>query len=971
MSIEQGTHDDHGAGEFAGFGPFRLFPTARRLERDGLMVELGGRALDILIELVRQEGRVIGKTELMLTIWGNTTVVEGVVRTHVCSLRKALGDGVSGARYITSVAGRGYCFVAPVVRGAIDWTAPPGKSGIQISRTVRKVGLPPPLARMAGRQENVRAISAQLLEHRFVSIVGAAGIGKTTIAVSIVHTLLDHFEGAVYFIELGSMTDPTLVVATVASTLGIPVHTKETLLNMQAFLQDKRVLLVLDNCEHVANEAARLAEHLFVHAAGVHLLTTSREALRVEGERVHRLGPLATPADHAGISPDAVQTFPAVQVFLERGAASGWSGELTDENAPIVAQICRRLDGVALALELTASFLGECGLKGTAAMLDDRLRLLWQHGRRTAHPRQQTLHALISWSYDRLLERERMVLRRLSIFVGTFSIDAAETVVPDAGDSGASLLEILNDLVSKSLLSSAVEDGSIVYRLLETTRVYALERLAEGTEFEQVSFRHASFFAERLEQAGAEEGADSHSRQAVSLGNVRAALEWSFSQSSGHPIGARLAGAAAPMLLALGLVTECHQWCRRALDGIGPPNAGTIVELRLQEVLGHTALYVKGPDDEVRAALTRGLELARALGGGDQEIRLLASLSIFLIMAGDYKTGLEIAREGEHVSGLGTAGKIMVHYMLSIALMACGHPAQGQSHAEEFLSLATRFGKLPTMAFEHTVLLQTLARSLWLQGKPDQALKLVRRNLTEVVNVTEPAEKCMRLAYSAQIYAWCGEWGEAEGLLDVLADHIERYSLVSHRGMAMALRGELLVKTGQPEEGCNLLRAADSEFKRTGNTSLDTTLASALAEGLAAVGAIDEALRLIGEAVELTQRRGGTWDQPDLLRLQGCFLASRSPPDTRAADETLRSAVELARHQGALAWELRAATALARERLRRGGTADDLSELAAIYAKFTEGFKTPDLQEARALLEQPVLRRTPRKRANRPSFQRR
>jgi DNA-binding winged helix-turn-helix (wHTH) protein len=251
MSTERGKDGDRGPGDVATFGPFRLFPAARRLEKDGVPVELGGRALDVLIALVNQAGRVVGRADLMSTIWPDITVVEGVLRTHVYNLRKALGDGVRGVRYVTSVAGRGYCFVAPVVRGASAATTPAAPNAWKLAHR-----LPPRLARMAGRDDAVRTLATQLAEHRFVTVLGAAGIGKTTVAVAVGHALLDDFGDAVRFIDLGSLTDPAVVAATVASALGLPMQTDEALESLQAFLQDKRVLLVLDNCEHAAAQVS-------------------------------------------------------------------------------------------------------------------------------------------------------------------------------------------------------------------------------------------------------------------------------------------------------------------------------------------------------------------------------------------------------------------------------------------------------------------------------------------------------------------------------------------------------------------------------------------------------------------------------------------------------------------------------------------------------------------------------------------
>jgi predicted ATPase len=927
--------------EFAAFGPFRLFPATRRLERDEKPVEIGDRALDVLIELVTRAGQVVSKTELMASVWGNTTVVEGALRTHVYNLRRTLGDGVGGARYVTSVAGRGYCFVAPVIRAEVEAASSGVLSALKFAH-----GLPPRLARMAGRDEAVQTLTARLLAHRFVTILGAAGIGKTTVAVALAHALLDHFDDAVRFVELGALTDPSLVAATVASTLGVPIQTDDPLESLRAFLQDKQLLLVLDNCEHVVEAAAKLAEHLFLLAPRVHLLATSREGLRVEGEHIYHLAPLETPIEHGGLNADTVQTFPAVRVFLERAAASGWSGDLNDNDVPIVVETCRRLDGVPLALELSASFVAEFGLQGMAAVLDDRLRLLWQRGRRTAPPRQQTLHALVAWSYDRLRERERIVLRRLSVFVGAFPFDAAKAIVREPTDSDESLAENMHELVAKSLLSASAESGAVVYRLLETTRVYALEQLAESGDLERVSLRHAQLFAERLERAPHVGGWTSD------LGNVRAALTWCFSSPAGHEAGTRLAAAAARMLLELGLVSECLHWSRRALDVLNARDAGTLVELALQEALANSAMFARGLDDEVLRALNRGVRLARMLGGGDHEVRLLAHLTFFVIAAGDYKRGLELAQENGVAARLAsTEGKIMAECWLGVAYSACGHQTLARKHCEESLNLKATLNGARTMPLNMSLSILNYARVLWLQGEPDRAATVAQQAIDEAATLSDAAAKCIRFAYSEMIFAWRGEWDEADRLIERLAELVDRYSLAAYRGLMMGLRGELLVKTGRPHEGCDLLRTANATLKAAGNTALDTTFAAAFAEGLSATGTVAEALLTVEAAIELAQSRGGTWDLPDLLRLKGVILALQLPTGAPVVAETLSSAIELARRQGALAWELRATTALARERSRPGGSVDGLRDLAAVYGRFTEGFETLDLRTARMLLD--------------------
>ncbi|HEV3194088.1 MAG TPA: hypothetical protein VGY54_26460, partial [Polyangiaceae bacterium] len=638
-----------------------------------------------------------------------------------------------------------------------------------------------------------------------------------------------------------------------------------------------------------------------------------------------------------------------------RAAASGWSGELTDDDAPIVAKTCRRLEGVPLAIELAASFAGRYGLRGIGAVLDDRLRLLSQQGRRTAPPRQHTLHALITWSYERLHEHERAILRRLSIFVSAFSFDAAKAVVLEGSDSVESLAEVMNKLVGKSLLSASVQDGAVVYRLLETTRVYALERLIDDGELENVSLRHALFFTERLTHAN--DGAEPLRKQASDLANVRAALSWCFSSVSGPAAGVRLVAAAVQMLLELGLVSECRQWCRQALDVMGQSETGTLVELGLQEALAISTMFSRGNGDDVRDALARGLDLARTLGGGNHETRLLGHLTSFRIRTGDFRGAVEVAEQYLVAARVArSAETVRAHWMLALSHHFIGN--QSLAHEGYQTGHAAFSDVPPTMAyrqphafFRHPQALATFARTLWLRGYAERAMTLARQVIEEAVMPSHPVEKCSLLILCEAIFIWNREWEEARYLLDMLSAHVERHSLASHVGMAMALRGELLVKTGRPDEGCRLLGSAASALKDVRNSSLDTAFAGALAEGLAATGALDDALSTVESAITEAEHRGGTFNLSELLHIKGILLASRFPTDASSVDDTLSRAIEVARRQGALTLELRATTELARERMKRSGAAEHLRDLSVVCAKFTDGMQAPDLQAARKLLE--------------------
>jgi DNA-binding winged helix-turn-helix (wHTH) protein len=295
-------------GDVLSFGPFSLLVATRLLKRADEPISLGGRALDVLIALTERAGEVVSYRELISIAWPNVTVDEANLRVQIATLRKALSEGEDGSRYISNVAGRGYCFVAPVSHSTGRPTAAEGNADGEPRRK-----LPPRLARMVGRDEVVRVVSQQLIMGRFVSIVGPGGIGKTTVAVSVAHALLNGFSDAISFVDLSALTDPQLVPTAVASALGFMVQAHDPLGSLVAFLGDKKILLILDNCEHVIDSAAFLAERVISEAPQAHILATSREALRVEGERVHLLYSLDCPPGDDDLTAGEVLRYPAAR----------------------------------------------------------------------------------------------------------------------------------------------------------------------------------------------------------------------------------------------------------------------------------------------------------------------------------------------------------------------------------------------------------------------------------------------------------------------------------------------------------------------------------------------------------------------------------------------------------------------------------------------------------------------------------
>ncbi|WP_245266637.1 winged helix-turn-helix domain-containing protein [Bradyrhizobium sp. WSM1743] len=353
------------------FGPFSL--RSRLLEKDGVPVKLGSRAIDILRLLVSRAGEVVPKSEILGYAWSGLSVEEISLRVHVAELRKALGDGKEGARYITNIPGRGYCFVAPVRRG--EPAEPPATAARSLETSALPPSLPRRLDRMVGRDDVVAELAARLLRDRFVTLRGPGGIGKTTIAAALARDMCGRFEDNVHFLEFGPLQDAALVAGTVAAALGLVVHHDDPAGSVVNFLRGRRLLLVLDSCEHVIDEVARLAEGIYREAPGVAILATSRESLLVEGEQIFELAPLPGPPQDARLSAGEVLNYPAARLFVDRAVAAGHRDDITDEDAEVLAQICGKLDGIALAIELAAARVGLYGLREMAALLASTARM--------------------------------------------------------------------------------------------------------------------------------------------------------------------------------------------------------------------------------------------------------------------------------------------------------------------------------------------------------------------------------------------------------------------------------------------------------------------------------------------------------------------------------------------------------------------------------------------------------------------
>jgi predicted ATPase len=863
----------------------------------------------------------------------------------------ALGDGKGGTRYVVTVSGRGYTFVAPIKR-----STKPSSVHAAVGDPILHMNLPARLMRMVGRSDDTNAVSTQLRSTRFVTIVGSGGVGKTTVAIAVAHDLIEQFAGAALFFDLGTLSDPTLIPTSLASMLGLSVQSDDATASLIAYLQDKRLLLILDTCEHLIDVVAELAARLFGAAPEVHILATSREALRVEGERIYKLAPLVCPPDDAGLTSAAVQTFPAIQLFLERAAASGARLDLGDADAAIVASICRKLGGVALAIELAAGRVESYGLQKTAALLDQRLSMLWP-GQRTAPPRQKTLHAALDWSYELLSDAERVVLRRLSIFVGDFSMEAALAVVTSAAVDHAVVLAAVDSLVAKSMLATRSFGAMMRYRLLDTTRAYALAIKVGDAELGDLAPRHTIYYQRQLEEIEAEwltlsSAAD---RALVGIGNVRAALEWCFGGNGNAEVGVRLAAAAAPFFLAMSLLTECQRWSERAILALGEDPRPSPEEMHLQAALGLSLMFTGGHSEPARAALNRGVSIAEECGDSAYQLQLLCQLHMFHHRLGDFKTALHYAKRSTAVAGTiaSTAAVALAHSQMGISLNYMGDLGGARGELETCLQHRSSSRRTSAIlhGFDHFIIVGCyLARTLWLQGHPVQAVERVRLTVEDAARMDHPVTLSIALILAVSVFLWIGDLRSAEEHVNWSISHARSHSLAPYLAAAHGFEGELVIRQGDPASGVERLRDSMERLRAARYELLMTAFNISLVQGLAAIGRGAEAFARVDEAIRQVETKGDLSYMPELLRVKGGLFLSRPEPGIEDAEDCFMQALELSRLQGARAWELRTATDLAALWTDLGKPERGLALLQPVYEQFTEGFDAADLKAAGRLL---------------------
>jgi predicted ATPase/DNA-binding winged helix-turn-helix (wHTH) protein len=716
------------------FRHFEVFSDKRELLANGKPVRIGAKAFELLLGLLEASGLIATRETLMARLWPKTHVSPNNLEVQVNFLRRALGDDRD---VVTTVPGRGYRLAADVQRVWLDRTA---------------AVLPQPLSALIGRRPVIDDLAAAIRHQTLITICGAGGMGKTRVALAVAQETITFFDKSVYLVELAQTSPSLTVLNAVAEALRLPSRMSYSVADLAAAVRSKPSLLVMDNCEHLIGEVALLVDELRRVTPDLHVLATSQEPLNLPGEQVHRLRPLGIPIE--GKAELDIEQEDAVQLFISRFKSAASGEPVGQGGLREVAQICRRLDGVPLAIELAAASAALYGIQAVAEGLEDRFKLL-NFGRRTAPDRHRTLTAILEWSVGLLTPAERAAFQRLSVFRGRFSLEAARNLISLDNPQDTEVETCVAGLAAKSFLVIEPEGGRARYRLLETTRLYGWAELERSGKANATLYRHAEHYLDRLMDAGANWEAASEydwpARFSRELDQVRAALKWAFSETGSLALAIDLTIAAAPLWRALSLAGEGERHARRALAA-GEDQLTQFQRLRLLSALAQSIVPTRDRVKEKQRVARIALGLATAVGDAEQQA--LSYLGLARAHTWDRQGALRWVRAfRDHAVKRGLpqdivwgsacyGGELMRTGALKQAeplLAPIAREARGKSD-DAFRFRYGIDGRLTAVS--------TYALLLLLMGRPNQALQIARKNLVEVTDGDQSVSLLMVLAVS-------------------------------------------------------------------------------------------------------------------------------------------------------------------------------------------------------------------------------
>ncbi|MFM0208540.1 winged helix-turn-helix domain-containing protein [Paraburkholderia sediminicola] len=955
-------------------GPLQVDLVSRELFRDGQPLRLGSRAFDMLAVLIAANGTLVSKNDILKQVWPDTFVEENNLQVHMSTLRKVLGESRG---LIQTVSGRGYRLVlrdALTTHSANTARDDELEAAVETrqDRTVPN-NLPANFSTLVGREKAMNDVTLALASTRHVTLVGSGGIGKTRLAVEVARSLLQHYPDGVYLVSLASASDANSVLAMFATSIGVSAAAGSlTIARVSKELSERRVLFVLDNCEHVLGPAAELAETLLNANSSASILATSREPLRVVDEHLYWVASLEVPAQDDQ-SQDVLQRS-AVKLFLSRACSIDARFSSDERSIHLTGTVCRRLDGIPLAIELAAARAAILGIETLADHLDDRFNML-TGGNRTALPRHQTLKATLDWSHALLDDTERATLRGLGIFANGFTLEAAIAVVGGGALRELDVIAAVSGLVEKSLVVTQVERGKARYRLLETTRAYALQKLDDNGERRLTTLNHARYFSSLLEceMARRADPASScsepwHQRMRGLLDDLRAALGWALSPKGDEALGEMLAVKVTSLLYELSLVDECCTWARRALDTVAATHQGSRstqhlrVRMQLLAALGGALVYVNGPNRETCGIWAEVLATAIALGDQAFEARALWGMWNAGQSSGAARNALAFAqRFASLASESGDAMKAVLGYrLLGIASHYVGDQRLARLLLEQFLQHVDGLQHhlpLGQLVDQRVVGRATLARVLWLQGSRDQALALAEQCVAAACNQGHAIVTCYVLVEAeVPLALLSGKRDRAARAIAMLQEVSGRGGLSVSQACCRCF-GEYLRSLDETGlERVYAFRTALNDLESLGYGAPRAMLAAQYSLALGRAGQWREGIAAVVAALAQCDETGDHWYAVELRRVHGELLlmayAGEPPLGDVATDAEacLIAALEESLAQGARSLQLRTATSLARLWHAQGRSMEAVQLLNSACARLTEGLDWDDFKAARQLL---------------------
>ncbi|MGH2372868.1 MAG: ATP-binding protein [bacterium] len=801
------------------------------------------------------------------------------------------------------------------------------------SVATRSIGLPRRLSSFIGRETEIVEVRRLLATTHLLTVVGIGGAGKTRLALQVADQVVEEFPHGVYLVELAQVTDPSLVAQAVAASLGVREDPGRPLIeSLKGHLQTRRMLLVLDNCEHLVDTVAALATELLGAAPGLKLLCTSREALAIAGEAAWRIPSLSVPDPRRALDRHALETYEAVRLFVERAAEVVAGFVLTEQNAPAIVQICRRLDGIPLAIELAASRVRVLTPDQIAARLDDRFRLL-AGGSRTAMPRQQTLKAAMDWSYDLLTPPEAAVLRRLSVFSRGCTLTAAEAVCAADDVGGNEVLDLLTRLVDKSLVVAEEEDRENRYRLLETVKQYGRDKLVEAGEAPAVRHRHLEWFLAFVESAGPKLQTAEQlvwlSRLDAEHDNIRGALEWAL-ESAHEEIPARMAEALWWFWTLRGRTTEGREWLSKAVARVREPS-----KIRAFTLVSAGMLAFFAADYAAATAMgEEGLGIARDLGDRDAEGYALVVLAMVAGARGEYERATSLAEESlalTNVGGHAWEKGAVLSVMGSFAFQA-GDFARAERLLQEGLSVFKDFGDRWGIAFalqwlgllarsrgdyaraaamlEESLALSrqlghswgvastllTMALTPLRQGDYPRATAYLKESLALFEELADPASQARVHHYLGLVSYYQGDYQRARTRLEESLTLARQIGLKDGVSQVLAVLGRLALQQGDGAKAMQLGREALAISQETGAQWPRAYALRLLAASTLHQRDFDNAVSLAAESLEIFRGVGDMWAVAWALQLLGEIALAGG--DNDGATARFAEALEIRRRQG-------------------------------------------------------------------------